>query len=34
MAGVDGTVYEADVIIYGTGFKTVEALAELNVACS
>lgn len=31
-AGADGTVYEADVIIYGTGFKTVEALAELNVA--
>ena len=24
--------YDADVIIYGTGFKTIEALAELNVA--
>jgi cation diffusion facilitator CzcD-associated flavoprotein CzcO len=28
----DGSTYDADVIIYGTGFKTVEALAELNVA--
>ena len=32
LAGADGTAYDADVIIYGTGFKTVEALAELNVA--
>ncbi len=28
----DGSSYDADVIIYGTGFKTVEAVAELNVA--
>jgi len=28
----DGSAYDADVIIYGTGFKTVEALTELNVA--
>ena len=28
----DGSAYDADVIIYGTGFKTVEALAELTVA--
>lgn len=28
----DGSAYDADVIIYGTGFKTVEAVAELNVA--
>ena len=28
----DGTAYDADVIIYGTGFKTVEALTELGVA--
>ena len=28
----DGSAYDVDVIIYGTGFKTVEALAELNVA--
>ncbi len=28
----DGSTYDADVIIYGTGFKTVEALTELNVA--
>jgi cation diffusion facilitator CzcD-associated flavoprotein CzcO len=28
----DGSTYGADVIIYGTGFKTVEALTELNVA--
>jgi cation diffusion facilitator CzcD-associated flavoprotein CzcO len=28
----DGSVYPADVIIYGTGFKTVEAFAELSVA--
>ena len=28
----DGSAYDADVIIYGTGFKTVEALAELSVA--
>jgi cation diffusion facilitator CzcD-associated flavoprotein CzcO len=28
----DGSTYDADVIIYGTGFKTVEAVAELNVA--
>jgi len=28
----DGSAYEVDVIIYGTGFKTAEALAELNVA--
>ena len=28
----DGSGYDADVIIYGTGFKTVEAVAELNVA--
>jgi len=28
----DGSAYDVDVIIYGTGFKTVEAVAELNVA--
>ncbi len=28
----DGTAYDVDVIIYGTGFKTVEAVAEMNVA--
>jgi cation diffusion facilitator CzcD-associated flavoprotein CzcO len=28
----DGRTYDADVIIYGTGFKTIEAVAELNVA--
>ena len=28
----DGSAYDVDVIIYGTGFKTIEALAELNVA--
>jgi cation diffusion facilitator CzcD-associated flavoprotein CzcO len=28
----DGSAYDADVIIYGTGFKTIEALTELNVA--
>jgi cation diffusion facilitator CzcD-associated flavoprotein CzcO len=28
----DGRTYDIDVIIYGTGFKTVEAVAELNVA--
>ena len=28
----DGSAYDVDVIIYGTGFKTVEAVAEMNVA--
>jgi cation diffusion facilitator CzcD-associated flavoprotein CzcO len=28
----DGSAYDVDAIIYGTGFKTIEALAELNVA--
>ena len=28
----DGSAYDVDVIIYGTGFKTVEAIEELNVA--
>jgi cation diffusion facilitator CzcD-associated flavoprotein CzcO len=28
----DGSAYEADVIIYGTGFKTAEVFAELSVA--
>ncbi|MGP7998335.1 MAG: flavin-containing monooxygenase [Streptosporangiaceae bacterium] len=32
LAGTDGGQYGADVIIYGTGFKTVEALTELDVA--
>jgi cation diffusion facilitator CzcD-associated flavoprotein CzcO len=32
LACADGSSYEVDVIIYGTGFKTVEAIAELNVA--
>jgi cation diffusion facilitator CzcD-associated flavoprotein CzcO len=32
LAGADGSAYDVDVIIYGTGFKTVEAVAELNVA--
>jgi cation diffusion facilitator CzcD-associated flavoprotein CzcO len=32
LACADGRAYDADVIIYGTGFKTVEAIAELNVA--
>jgi cation diffusion facilitator CzcD-associated flavoprotein CzcO len=29
---VDGSEYDADVIIYGTGFKTTEVIAELGVA--
>jgi cation diffusion facilitator CzcD-associated flavoprotein CzcO len=28
----DGSSYEVDAIVYGTGFKTVEAIAEINVA--
>jgi cation diffusion facilitator CzcD-associated flavoprotein CzcO len=32
LACADGSSYDVDVIIYGTGFKTVEAVAELNVA--
>jgi len=28
----DGRAHDVDVIIYGTGFRTVEAVAELNVA--
>ena len=28
----NGNAYDVDVIIYGTGFKTVEAVAEMNVA--
>jgi len=32
LACADGSSYDADVIIYGTGFKTVEAVAQLNVA--
>ena len=32
LACTDGSAYEADVLIYGTGFKTVEVLAELSVA--
>jgi cation diffusion facilitator CzcD-associated flavoprotein CzcO len=32
LACSNGTAYDVDVIIYGTGFRTVEALAELNVA--
>jgi cation diffusion facilitator CzcD-associated flavoprotein CzcO len=32
LACADGSTYDADVIIYGTGFKTVEALTELGVA--
>jgi cation diffusion facilitator CzcD-associated flavoprotein CzcO len=32
LACADGSAYDADVIIYGTGFKTVEAIAELSVA--
>jgi cation diffusion facilitator CzcD-associated flavoprotein CzcO len=32
LACADGSVYDVDVIIYGTGFKTVDAVAELNVA--
>jgi cation diffusion facilitator CzcD-associated flavoprotein CzcO len=32
LACADGSAYDADVIIYGTGFKTVEAIAEFNVA--
>jgi cation diffusion facilitator CzcD-associated flavoprotein CzcO len=32
LACADGSSYGADVIIYGTGFKTVEAMTELNVA--
>jgi cation diffusion facilitator CzcD-associated flavoprotein CzcO len=32
LACVGGEAYDVDVIIYGTGFKTVEAIAELNVA--
>ena len=32
LACADGSSYDADVIIYGTGFKTIEAVTELNVA--
>jgi len=32
LAAADGSAYDVDVIVYGTGFRTVEALAELNVA--
>jgi cation diffusion facilitator CzcD-associated flavoprotein CzcO len=32
LACADGSSYDADVIIYGTGFRTVEAMTELNVA--
>jgi cation diffusion facilitator CzcD-associated flavoprotein CzcO len=32
LACADGTAYDVDAIIYGTGFRTVEAIAELNVA--
>ena len=32
LACADGSAYDVDVIIYGTGFKTVEAITELNVA--
>jgi cation diffusion facilitator CzcD-associated flavoprotein CzcO len=32
LACADGTAYDVDVIIYGTGFRTVDAIAELNVA--
>jgi cation diffusion facilitator CzcD-associated flavoprotein CzcO len=32
LACADGSSYPADVIIYGTGFRTVEALTELDVA--
>ena len=28
----DGSAYDVDVIIYGTGFKTVEVAAEMNVS--
>ena len=32
VVSADGTAYDVDVIIYGTGFKTVEAITELNVS--
>jgi cation diffusion facilitator CzcD-associated flavoprotein CzcO len=32
LACADGSAYDVDVIIYGTGFKTVEAITELNVS--
>jgi cation diffusion facilitator CzcD-associated flavoprotein CzcO len=32
LACADGSAYDADVIIYGTGFRTIEAVAELDVA--
>jgi cation diffusion facilitator CzcD-associated flavoprotein CzcO len=32
LACADGRAYDADVIVYGTGFKTVDAVAELNVS--
>lgn len=32
LACADGSAYEADVIIYGTGFRTIDAVAELNIA--
>jgi cation diffusion facilitator CzcD-associated flavoprotein CzcO len=32
LVSADGSAYDIDVIIYGTGFKTVEAIGELNVA--
>jgi cation diffusion facilitator CzcD-associated flavoprotein CzcO len=28
----DGSAYDVDAVIYGTGFKAIDALAELNVA--
>ena len=28
----DGSSYRADVIVYGTGFKTVDAITDLNIA--
>jgi cation diffusion facilitator CzcD-associated flavoprotein CzcO len=32
LACADGSAYDADVIIYGTGFRAIEAVAELDVA--
>lgn len=32
LVSADGSAYDVDVIIYGTGFKTVEAITELNVS--
>jgi cation diffusion facilitator CzcD-associated flavoprotein CzcO len=32
LVGADGSTYDVDVIIYGTGFRTVDAIEEMNLA--